>query len=72
MSKVLQPNDPRVVELAKHDDIIKWVLEKHKPIDRETYVEMMYLFGEPPKHWTPEREEEVPEPLRDWSKVQRS
>jgi hypothetical protein len=72
MDKTLRPDDPRVVELAKHDEIIQWMLAHHKPIDRQTYVEMMYLFGEHPKRWTSGHEEEIPEPLQDWSKVQRA
>jgi hypothetical protein len=69
MAKALQPTDPRVIELAKHDSIIRFMIERHKPIDRETYKEMMYLFGEPPKFWGPELEDEIPELLRDGSKV---
>jgi hypothetical protein len=67
VAKELQPNDPRVIELAKHDGIIRQMLEHHVPIDRQTYIEMMYLFGEPPKQWTAEHEEEIPELLRDAS-----
>ena len=62
MSKALQPTDPRVIELAKHDLLIRFMIERHKPIDSETYKELMYLFGEPPKFWGPQIE--VPELLR--------
>jgi hypothetical protein len=71
MEKEFRPDDPRIVELAKHDDVIERMIERGIPITRDAYVEGMYLFGEPPKRWTSEHEEEVPEPLRDWSKVQR-
>ena len=71
MSKALQPTDPRVIELAKHDDVLQWMLENHVQLDRQGYIEAMYLFGEPPKHWTSENEEEIPKLLRDWSKVDR-
>jgi hypothetical protein len=54
MSKALQPTDPRVIELAKHDSIV-----------RETYKERVYTFGEPPKFWGPELEDEIPELLRE-------
>jgi len=64
MDKELRPNDPRVVELAKYDPHIQWMLAHHKPITRQTYIEMMYLFGEPPKVWTAEHEHELPEALR--------
>jgi hypothetical protein len=69
MAKALQPTDPRVIELAKHDDIVRWMIERHKPNDRQSYVERMYNFGEPPKKWTAELEDEIPELLRDGSKV---
>jgi hypothetical protein len=65
MSKALQPTDPRVIELAKHDSIVRWMIERHKPIDRETYKERVYTFGEPPKFWGPELEDEIPELLRE-------
>jgi hypothetical protein len=71
MSKALQPTDPRVIELAKDDGIVRMMLEHHVPLDREGYKEMMFLFGEPPKKWTAELEDEIPELLRDWSKVDR-
>ena len=61
---MLHPNDPRVVELAKHDDVLQWMLQHRVPLDRQGYVEVMYLFGEPPKHWTSEHEDEIPELLR--------
>ena len=65
MDKALQPTDPRVIELAKHDDIVRWMIERHKPIDQETYKERMFTFGEPPKKWTAELEDEIPELLRN-------
>ena len=65
MSKALQPTDPHVIELAKQDGIIRKMLEHHVPLDREGYKEMMFLFGEPPEHWTAELEDEIPELLRD-------
>jgi len=65
MSKALHPNDPRVIELAKHDGILARMIKRGLPIDRQSYVEGMYLFGEPPKKWTAELEDEIPELLRD-------
>jgi hypothetical protein len=64
MSKALQPTDPRVIELAKHDGIIRKMIDHRIPLDREGYKEMMFLFGEPPKFWGPELEDEIPELLR--------
>jgi hypothetical protein len=64
MAKALQPTDPRVIELAKHDDVLRWMLDHHVKLDRQGYIEAMYLFGEPPKKWTAEHEEEIPELLR--------
>ena len=64
MAKELQPTDPRVVELAKHDGIIRRMIKRGIPITRDAYVEGMYLFGEPPKKWTAELEDEIPELLR--------
>jgi hypothetical protein len=72
MEKALSPNDPRVVELAKHDEVIQWMLAKHIPITREAYIESNHIFGEPPKRWTSEHEDELPEILQDWSKVRRT
>jgi hypothetical protein len=62
--RTLQPNDPRIVELAKHDGILRRMIKRGIPITRDAYVEGMYLFGEPPKKWTAEHEEEIPELLR--------
>ena len=39
MDKELRPDDPRVIELAKHDEVIQWMLAKHIPITREAYIE---------------------------------
>jgi hypothetical protein len=64
MSKALLPTDPRVIELAKHDGIIRRMIKRGIPITRDAYVEGMYLFGEPPKFWGPELEDEIPELLR--------
>jgi hypothetical protein len=72
MDKELRPDDPRVAELAKHDPFIQWMVAHHRPITRQTYIELNCAFGEPPKHWTSEHEDEIPEPLQDWSKVHRT
>jgi hypothetical protein len=36
VSKALQPNDPRVIELAKHDSLLQRMIDDHLPLDRET------------------------------------
>lgn len=64
MGMPLQPTDPRVVELAKHDGLVRLMLEHHVRLDRQGYAEMMFLFGDPPKKWTAELEDEIPELLR--------
>ena len=71
MEKELRPDDPRTIELAKHDAHIKWLLDHHHPITRKHYLVLEYPFDPLPKPWTAEHEDEVPEPLQDWSKVHR-
>lgn len=39
-------------------------------VTREQYINFIYM-GEPPEEWTAEDEADMPEELRDWSKVGR-
>jgi len=57
-------------EIAKHDGAIADMLRLGIPITRENYIKLNHFTGVPAK-WTAEHEEELPEPLQDWSKVRR-
>jgi len=49
--------------LRGSDPVIKWMLDRNLPINRETYLDLAYAGGRP-EEWTAEHELEVPEPLR--------
>jgi hypothetical protein len=54
-----------------HDSIIRRMVRERLPMTRDVWIGLNYPFDGPPHPWTSEHEEEVPEPLRDWSKVTR-
>ena len=55
--------DPRLLEAAKHSDILRHMIENGLPLTREKWISMAW-GGHPPQPWTAENEEEVPAPLR--------
>ena len=67
----LDHNDPRWAEYARRSPTLRRMLQMGYPLTRETWLNLNYGAKEPGPHdaWTHEQEEEVPEPLRDWSKL---
>jgi hypothetical protein len=55
--------DPRILEAAKDDGILRHMIRAGVPLTREKWLSMNYL-GHPPQPWTSEHEAEVPEPFR--------
>lgn len=55
--------DPRLLEAAKDDGILRRMIREHLPLTREKWISMNWL-GHPPHPWTAEHEEEVPEPFK--------
>lgn len=54
--------------LRKDDATLNYMMVHKLPLTREHYISMAY-GGNPPERWTHEHEAEIPEPLRDPSKV---
>jgi hypothetical protein len=60
--------DPRLVEAAKHDPTLDYMIKKGIPLPRERWIKLNWL-GDPPEPWCIEHEMEMPEFLQDYSKV---
>jgi len=60
-AKLLEP-------FRKDDSTLNYMLKIGIPLTRTNYIWLNW-GGDIPKHWTPEHENEIPEPLRDWSRV---
>jgi len=52
--------DPRLVEAAKHDPTLAYMINKGIPLTRERWIKLNWL-GDPPQPWGVEHETEVPE-----------
>ncbi len=51
--------DPRLLEEAEHDPVLKYMLEHGIPLTREKYISLNYI-GHPPEPWTEEDERQLP------------
>ena len=61
--------DPHLVEAAKRDQTLAYMIKKGIPLTRERWIKLHWL-ADPPQPWDVEHELEVPEPWRDLSKVE--
>jgi hypothetical protein len=61
--------DLRLVEAAKHDPTLDYMIKKGIPLTRERWIKLNWL-GDPPEPWCIEHEMEMPEFLQDYSKVE--
>ncbi len=61
--------DPHLVEAAKHDPTLAYMINKGIPLTRERWIKLNWL-GDPPQPWCTEHEMEVPAPWRDPSKLE--
>jgi len=61
--------DPRLVEAAKHDPTLDYMIKKGIPLTRERWIKLNWL-ADPPQPWGVEHEMEVPEPWQDHTKVE--
>lgn len=52
----------------RDDATLNYMMNHGMPLTREQYISMAY-GGTPPERWTHQHEAEIPEPLRDPSKV---
>ena len=66
----LSRDDPRIVRAAHTDPVLRAMLKDVLPLTRKVWLELNY-GEEPGPHdgWSAEQEQEVPEPLRDWSQL---
>ena len=62
--------DPRLLEAARYSPTLKHMIESGLPLTREKWISLNYL-GRPQKPWNGEHEGEVPEPWRNFDKVDR-
>jgi hypothetical protein len=53
----------------KDDSTLNYMMKEGMPLTRSNYIGMNW-GGQAPSPWLPHHEEEVPEPMRDWSRVQ--
>jgi hypothetical protein len=56
-------------ERYKDNMVIRQMVRERLPMTRNIYIDLSYPFDGQPKPWTAEHEDEIPEPLQDWSKV---
>jgi len=61
--------DPRLVEAAKHDQTLDYMIKKGIPLTRERWIKLNWL-ADPPQPRGVEHEMEVPEPWQDHTKVE--
>jgi hypothetical protein len=61
--------DPRLVEAAKNDPTLAYMINKGIPLTRERWIKLNWL-AYPPQPWGVEHEMEVPELLQDHTKVE--
>ena len=61
--------DPRLVEAAKNDPTLAYMIKKGIPLTRERWIKLNWL-ADPPQPWGLEHEMEVPELLQDHTKVE--
>jgi hypothetical protein len=61
--------DQRLVEAAKNDPTLAYMINKGIPLTRERWIKLNWL-GDPPQPWGVEHETEVPELLQDHTKVE--
>jgi len=52
-----------LTRLSGSDPVLKRMLDRNLPLDRQTYLDLAYAGGMP-QEWTAEHEHEVPEPFR--------
>jgi hypothetical protein len=55
--------DSRLLAEARHDPLLKYMIEHGIPLTREKYISMAYL-SHPPEPWTMEHERELPAPFQ--------
>jgi hypothetical protein len=51
--------DPELLQEARHDPTLEYMIKHGIPLTRERYINLNYL-GHPPKPWTAEHEGELP------------
>ena len=61
--------DPRLVEAAKHDPTLDYMIKKGIPLTRERWIKLNWL-ADPPHPGGVEHEMEVPEFCQDGRKVE--